>query len=264
MAELDRRDVMKGIVAGAALCVTGCVVDEPGDPGDTAVGTLDTAVGDWATGGTAMLAADYAITFDDTCAQECELTLGPCYAETLERRDISEGVDCLPTRVAFRVVDTDCNPVAGAVVDIWHCDPNGLYSGSDAQQMCTDGDSAARASRWFRGTQTTDADGRVDFDSCMPGWYSGRAVHIHFQVRVGGQSTLTSQFGFDAALIADVYANHPIYAARGQPDTPNGSDNIFSGNNDGSLLFDWRQADDGALVVYKTLVVRSSLSDPQC
>ncbi|MCA9567108.1 MAG: protocatechuate 3,4-dioxygenase [Myxococcales bacterium] len=218
----------------------------------------------WATGGTASLAAAYAVTFDDTCVQECELTLGPCYAETIERKDISEGIDGLPTRIAFRVVDVDCNPVEGAVVDIWHCAPNGLYSGSDAANMCTVGDSEARASRWFRGTQTTDADGRVDFDSCMPGWYSGRAVHVHFQVRVGGEASVTSQFGFDETLIQDVYANHPAYVSRGQPDTPTSSDNIFSGNADGSLLFDWEQAEDGALVIWKTLVVRRSLSDPTC
>src|SRR5690606_38974682 len=116
----------------------------------------------------------------------------------------------------------------------------------------------ARAGRWFRGMLTTDADGRVDFNTCLPGWYSGRAVHIHFQVRTAtGQASLTSQFGFDPALIADVHDNHPVYSPRGQPDTPNASDNIFRNNTDGSLLFDWYRADDGALVLFSTLVVRS-------
>ncbi|MCB9679753.1 MAG: protocatechuate 3,4-dioxygenase [Alphaproteobacteria bacterium] len=259
----DRRTVLAGLASVTALaCVD--LGERPGTLDDTAV-SGDTAVGTWATGGTASLAAAYAVTFDDTCVQECELTLGPCYAETIERRDISEGVDGLPMRLAFRVVDTDCNPVAGVVVDVWHCSPSGLYSGADAATMCTDGDSEARAGRWFRGMQTTDADGRVDFDTCMPGWYSGRAVHIHFQVRTaGGQASLTSQFGFDPTLLADVFANHPVYSPHGQPDTPNAQDNIFRSNNDGSLIFDWYQADDGALVVYKTLVVRADLSDPTC
>lgn len=272
----DRRTILAGLVSCTALaCVDGIDGSSsdsatptngttPTGGGDTTV-RGDTAIEDWATGGTAGLAATYAVDFDETCVQECELTLGPCYAETQERQDISEGEDGLPTRLAFRVVDTDCNPVEGVIVDVWHCAPNGLYSGSDAANMCTNGDSEARAGRWFRGMQTTDADGRVDFDTCMPGWYSSRAVHIHFQVRTsGGQASLTSQFGFDPSLVEDIFDRHPAYSSFGQPDTTNDSDNIFRGTNGGSLLFDWYQADDGALVIYKTLVIRSSLSDRAC
>lgn len=272
----DRRTLLAGLAGCVALSCVDVASDSAGvldtggtggpDTGSTAGrDTGSTTVGSWAVGGTAALAATYPVTFDDTCVQECELTLGPCYADTIERQDISEGVDGLPTRLAFRVVDTDCNPVEGVTVDVWHCAPNGLYSGDDAANMCTDGDSTARAGRWFRGTQVTDADGRVDFDTCMPGWYTSRAVHVHFQVRTsGGQTSLTSQFGFAPALVQDVFGTHPDYASYGQPDTSNDQDNIFRSNNDGSLLFDWYQADDGALVIYKTLVVRSSLSQPTC
>lgn len=256
---IDRRTLLAGFAATAAVACT-----PTGSDSDSGV-TADTgSSGDWANGTTALLAANYAVTFDDSCVQECELTLGPCYAETLERMDISEGYDGLPTRLAFRVVDTDCNPVEGVIVDVWHCDTAGVYSGDDASQMCTGGDSEAEAARWYRGMQTTDADGRVDFNTCMPGWYPSRAVHIHFQVRTSaGETSLTSQFGFAPDLVEDVFSNHPVYSPHGQPDTSNASDNIFGGNDDG-LIFDWHRASDGALVIYKTLVIRSSLSDPTC
>jgi protocatechuate 3,4-dioxygenase beta subunit len=263
--DLDRRHLLMGLAATVAC--TGSALTKDDDPAaaddtDDPV-TADTSGVAWATGGTAAMASSYDVTFDETCAQVCDLTLGPCYADTRDRRDISEAVDGLGTRMAFRVVDTDCAPVAGAVVDVWHCSPSGLYSGEDAAQMCTAGDSAARAGHWFRGTQITDADGRVDFDTCLPGWYPGRAVHIHFQVRVGGDAYVTSQLGFPTALLADVYANHPAYRSRGQPDTSNQQDNILR-DALATHLFAWRKADDGALVLSKTLVVRASLAQSAC
>ena len=260
--DVNRRQVMVGLVSGLTLASVGCnPTIDPDDTDSDSEGTSST--GAWATGSTALLAADYTLPFDDACTQTCELTLGPCYAQTQDRADISEGVEGLPTRVGFRVVDTDCNPVPNAIVDIWHCSPSGLYSGEDAVQMCTDGDAEARAGHWFRGKQTTNADGVVTFDTQMPGWYPGRAVHIHLQVLKGGDAYTVSQLGFDEDLLADVFANHPTYAAFGQPDTPNSSDNIL--NRDLSTsLFDWSQAEDGALVIWKTLVIRRSLNESTC
>lgn len=265
---LKRRDVLAGLLGTAALACT----DAGGIAGidtanwETGTSVLDTGKlsgVDWLTGGTASLGTAYDVDAASGCLQLCELTLGPCYAETLDRQDISEGVEGLPTRMVLRIVDTDCNPLPGVVVDVWHCAPSGLYSGSDAQDMCTDRDTAARASRWFRGLQTTDADGMATFDTCLPGWYSGRAVHIHFQVRVDGQAYVTSQLGFEQSLLSDVYGSHPDYVARGEPDTPNQRDNILASSLD-TNLFEWRQADDGALVVWKTIAIRGSLSEPTC
>lgn len=275
---LSRREFTRGVLGLAGLAAVGCggaasVTDDTasddtnsGTDGDTDSVVFDTDSADaWATGGTASMSGDYADPFTSnlgsTCALTCALTLGPCYAETLERQDVSEGVSGLPMRLALQIVDDGCEPVSGAVVDIWHCSPSGLYSGADAADMCTTGDSAARASKWFRGTQTTDASGRVDFDSCFPGWYSSRAVHIHFQVRKGGKEYVTSQLFFPQALIRDVFANHPEYKSYGQPDTPNAQDNIYSGT-DAEVA--WTRASDGALVAAKTVAIRSSLSDALC
>lgn len=36
---------------------------------------------------------------------------------------------------------------------------------------------------WLRGVQQTDEDGMVEFDTIVPGWYSGRTAHIHVKVR---------------------------------------------------------------------------------
>src|SRR5687767_9142353 len=70
-----------------------------------------------------------------------------------------------------------CAPLAGALVDIWQCDAMGAYSDARDQSFNTTGQ------KFLRGYQVTDADGRVRFTTIYPGWYPGRAVHIHFKVR---------------------------------------------------------------------------------
>lgn len=264
---VSRRTVTVGLIrAAGAFALIGCpagpVVDtdprdtDDTDPGDT--DPIDTDVPSWATGGTAALAASYPDPFADDpggCLTVHELTLGPCYAETLDRRDISEGVDGLPVRLLIRVVDAACAPVPGAVVDIWHCAPNGLYSAEDAPNLCTTGDAAARAGRWFRGLQTTGPDGVASFDSCFPGWYPGRAVHIHFQIRLNGASSATSQLFFEQALVAQVFDEHPVYAPRGQPDRPNPSDGIFNQADPDSVVLRAARQSDGALLAWKTVAL---------
>ncbi|HMV70237.1 MAG TPA: protocatechuate 3,4-dioxygenase [Myxococcota bacterium] len=284
---MSRRDLCVGLLtlAGAGAlgaCRSGGAVTQGADDGEppdsddpvadtdpttsdpTETGSADVA---WATGGTASMTGEYADPFTDeaaACALLCPLTLGPCYAETVERKDISEGWTGLPARLALQVVDEACDPVAGATIDVWHTSFAGLYSGDDAAQMCTNGDTEARAHRFFRGAQTTDADGRVDFDTCFPGWYSSRTVHIHFTIRRDGQEYLTSQLFFPQELIRDVFANHPEYRGFGQPDTTNTSDTVLGDADAGPYTLSARRMADGALLAWKRLVIRSSLATSVC
>ncbi|HNH47155.1 MAG TPA: protocatechuate 3,4-dioxygenase [Myxococcota bacterium] len=225
---------------------------------------------EWATGGTAAMSGSYADPFgaESSCAMTCAMTLGPCYGETVERQDISEGYTGLPVRLALKIVDESCEPVKGMVVDIWHASLAGLYSGADTSEMCTDGDRDMITHQYFRGRQTTDASGRVDFDTCFPGWYSGRAVHVHFQVRTGATEGsgeyVTSQLFFEPTLIQEVFANHPEYSSRGQPDTPNSSDKVLGNNDPAPYTLTAAKQADGALLAWKTIVIRSSLSEQLC
>ncbi len=274
---MTRRRILKGMgVAVATLplarLVAACGVGtDPIDDLDTGVAPDAGAGGSgWATGGTAAMtqAASYPDPFaagiGTVCALTCEATLGPCYATTVERQDISEGEDGLPVRLALLVVNEQCEPIPGATVDIWHAGPGGLYSGEDASDFCTSGDAEARAARWFRGVQTTDAQGRVNFDTCFPGWYSSRTIHIHFTVRVDGSEFVTSQLYFDDALNDDIIDTQPLYDARGPRDTTNQDDTVISGDAVADALFQTERMADGALLAWKTLVLRSSLSEARC
>jgi protocatechuate 3,4-dioxygenase beta subunit len=239
---VTRRKVLQAIGV-APLAAVACTSSSDGGGDDDSSGAPDASPGPdadpdgWATGGTdAMTDQDsYPDPFEDgpgaTCALTCAATLGPCYADTLDRKDISEGEDGLPVRMAFLVVDDNCQPVPNAIVDVWHTSANGFYSGSDASAQCTLGNADAESKRFFRGVQTTDARGRVDFDTCFPGWYSGRTIHIHFQVRVGGTEYLTSQLYWPDSLCDEIIDTQPIYSARGERKTTNATDGRYSSSD---------------------------------
>lgn len=178
------------------------------------------------------------------CVVRPELTEGPYFVDgQLNRRDIrvdpSDGSikEGLPLRLIYRVSDVTggmCAPLAGAQVDVWHCDADGVYSGVQDMSFDTSGQ------MWLRGYQVTDEKGIADFITIVPGWYSGRAVHIHFKIRTEPENEqgyeFTSQFFFDPEQIETIYAEPP-YAAKGLPDTPNSRDNIFQGS-DGLLTLE--------------------------
>lgn len=229
--------------------------------------TTDTLDGDnsdvaWATGGTDSMTVTYPNPFDEGLGNVCEVatdqtTEGPCYSDTVEREDISEGRDGLPTRLCFKLVDSSCNPIEGAVIDIWHCDTSGIYSGDGMQAVnfCTNGLSEYTSNDFFRGTQTTDSDGVVWFSTCFPGWYSSRAVHIHFKVIVNGRTSVTSQVGFDDTLVDEILENEPVYSDRGTPDTHNYDDTVFPSSGYEEYAMSTAKMSDGSMLAWKALMV---------
>lgn len=265
---------------------TGGSTGEPGSTGgSTGEGSTGGSSGDptgavdcgeasaWASGGTAAMTAQdcYPDPFKGgvpSCVLICETTAGPCTtATTIDRKDVSEGFAGLPVRLALLVVNADtCEPVAGAKVEIWHTQRTGVYSGvTPNPQMCYGKDPGAAGYMYFRGSQTAGADGRVDFDTCFPGWYSGRAIHIHFRVYHGEEVYTVSQLFFDDALNAEIFASHPDYQEFGQPNTTSSNDNIIGKTADKTpYMLDVQRMPDGAMLASKVVAIRGSLQDPKC
>jgi len=142
-----------------------------------------------------------------------------------------EGLPLLLTIRILRANATGCAPLAGAVVDIWHCDAQGVYSGVQDRYANTVGQS------FLRGYQITDVDGLAQFTTIYPGWYPGRTPHIHFKVRAtdaaGRELEFTSQLYFDDAISDRVFAQAP-YNRRSGRGTRNENDALFRRN--GELL----------------------------
>lgn len=114
-----------------------------------------------------------------------------------------KGVALLITLTVLDKIE-GCNPLLNALVDIWHCDNHGYYSeygGSGMQQ------NDLTQEHFLRGRQATDANGRVSFISIFPGYYRGRAPHIHLEVLNGEErSLLVTQIAFTEEICDKVYA----------------------------------------------------------
>jgi protocatechuate 3,4-dioxygenase beta subunit len=184
--------------------------------------------------------------FDDSasCTLTAEETEGPYYfdADSI-RSDIREDRKGTRLRLGVRVRDADsCGALRNAVVDIWHCDATGLYSGFESASTGGPGGGRSDNEKYLRGAQVTDADGIVEFVTVYPGWYSGRTTHIHAKVHVDNQTALTTQFFFDDDVSERIYNRTPYSQHTGR-DIFNEDDGIF----DSSLLLDLRRDGDGYL-----------------
>jgi hypothetical protein len=135
--------------------------------------------------------------------------------EQLDRADITEGYPGHPLRLGLRVVDQACRPIPDSRVEIWHTDATGDYS---SYQDNGSGKDEGAGTTFLRGIRTADAEGIVEFQTLYPGWYEGRAVHIHVTAWIGSSSVLTTQLYFDEAYTEAVYRAAP-YAEFGPPDT---------------------------------------------
>jgi protocatechuate 3,4-dioxygenase beta subunit len=155
-----------------------------------------------------------------SCAVTPSETAGP-YPSRADflRSDIREDRQGTALTLTVTVVNANsgCAAVANAEVEIWHCDVAGDYSQYGSQTART----------FLRGIQTTNAAGQVAFTTIYPGWYQGRATHIHAEVTVSGRSAKVTQIAFPESVNNTVHASG-VYASRGTNPTSNGSDGIFS------------------------------------
>ena len=163
-----------------------------------------------------------------TCVLAPELTEGPYYIDGEKvRRNITEGRPGAPLALRLAVVDAStCKPINGAVVDIWHADAGGVYSGFGQ----------GSGNRTFmRGIQRTGADGIATFQTVYPGWYPGRTVHIHVKVHVRGNVVHTGQLFFADTVTNAVFRRSP-YSRRLNRTTRNADDSIFVNGGRNSLV----------------------------
>lgn len=223
---LSRREILALFsAAGAATLLSACAPLNV--PGATTSSTEVAAV------------ASTNATLPIGCVVRPELTEGPLFVEEdLNRSDIrldpsngnvSEGVQFDLIFNITQLNDSACVPLSGVQVDIWHCDAEGVYSDTDQLGFQTVGQ------KFLRGYQVTDDRGVVKFTTIYPGWYVGRAVHIHFKIRTDDGYDFTSQLFFDDTLTDEVFTAAP-YNTRGERNLRNTDDGIFNQSGDQLML----------------------------
>jgi protocatechuate 3,4-dioxygenase beta subunit len=226
-------------------------------PTTTAAATTPTTAAT-ATPGVAVLAA--------------EMTEGPYWLDlNLVRSDIREDQPGAPFTMKLTVVDVASGkPIEGANVDVWHCDAEGIYSGftgASAAANPSGGQAGAQPSgggnpppgapaggqpggrggagggaqntddkTFLRGIQPTDKTGVATFTTVYPGWYTGRTVHIHVKVNVGGKTIHTGQLFFDDTYTDTVFKDNVPYNTRPARQMRNANDGIYNGGGAGSIF----------------------------
>jgi protocatechuate 3,4-dioxygenase beta subunit len=187
------------------------------------------------------------------CVVRPAMTPGPYYVdEKLDRSDIRRdptdgtvkaGAALLLTLSVARITKDGCAPLQGAIVDLWQCDAEGVYSDAvDPRYFDTTG------RKFLRGYQITDASGVVTFTTIYPGWYPTRTPHIHYKIRAAAPDArayeLVSQMYFDEALSDRIYARPP-YAGRGKRTVSNLTDRIYRESGGRQSMLAVTPANDG-------------------
>ena len=175
-------------------------------------------------------------------------TQGPYFVDGVPNRselrsESSDGSiqDGIPLRLIINVYNVSgytngntsglCVPFSGAKVDIWEANPQGIYSG-----VAEDG---TEGKDFLRGYQIADYNGTVQFTTVYPGWYEGRAIHIHVKVRSleGTQNPFewTSQFYLNNSINELVHKQLP-YSDHGPVSMLNEQDGIYAGPSTDGLV----------------------------
>ncbi|KAN0117870.1 extracellular dioxygenase-like protein [Hyaloscypha variabilis] len=187
-------------------------------------------------------ATDEAILFagNNSCVLSPEVTQGPYYVSgEYVRENLVEDQEGVELILDTQVIDmATCDPVSGAMIEIWHCNSTGVYSGIIASGNGDSSDTANINATFLRGLQLTDAEGVAQFTTLFPGHYTSRANHIHVLAHFNGTSYANGTYGggyvshvgqlfFDQDLITQVEATSP-YSTNTQDLTTNANDTIFS------------------------------------
>jgi len=205
---LPRRELLAALGAGLGAAFTACA------------SSPTSATGTGITTGTSTTGC--AITPSETDGPYPDKT-GMLSNAAFFRRDVREDRIGLPLTLTLTIVNVNdsCNPVSGANVEMWQCDATGNYS--EYSQPGYDG----TGKTFLRGLQTTDASGQATFVTIYPGWYAGRATHVHVEVFRGVSPVKTTQIAFPEDITRAVYATG-VYAPKGQNPTTNSGDMVFS------------------------------------
>ena len=212
--KLNRREAIEALGAVGVAFMVGC--------GSSPTSPTTTTSTSGSSGTTGAGTSSCAVTPGETAGPYPD-RIGMINNTAYFRQDITEGKSGLALALTLSIVNvpSSCSAVSGANVEIWQCDATGNYS--EYSQPGYNG----TGQTFLRGVQTTDNNGTVAFRTIYPGWYMGRATHIHVEVFVNGAVVKTTQIAFPEEVSAAVYRTG-VYASHGQNATANAADNVFS------------------------------------
>ncbi|WP_133909717.1 intradiol ring-cleavage dioxygenase [Streptomyces sp. NBC_00582] len=217
------------------VLIGGSAVAAAGGLAIAGMASADTTTSESGSSAAAAKASTSSSAASGVCTLNAEVTEGPYSLEgALVREDIREDKEGFEVQYTFTVVDqaNDCAPLADALVEIWHCDALGEYSGFVGGNGHKEEDNGT----FLRGGQMTDENGQCSITSIWPGHYVSRAVHVHMRVHTdvtltddsytGGDVIHTGQLFFDPDINEEIQATSP-YSANTTKETALADDSIY-------------------------------------
>lgn len=235
-----RRNILTGMAASGLTLAAGKTLAEDRAMIEAAKGRNSTTICDNSGVPVSAVENRFAILEDFDAGQSCTLSPdtveGPYFicTDSMIGKDITGGMPGQPLNLALRVVDQTCTPIPGAIVDAWHCDARGNYSGHTVDPDVFVRPAPGRRTpdaltRFLRGVLATDADGIAEFAAIYPGYYFGRPIHTHYKVHVGNKAFMTSQALYPETINEQVMAMAPYSDPRTSRRTLNNRDMPFIG-----------------------------------
>jgi protocatechuate 3,4-dioxygenase beta subunit len=218
---MERKNFLKSLLVGAAstsVLVQACSKDDISAAESSSTSGTSTST----TGSTSGSSSGCSVAPTET--EGPFPTKSPASYVRSDIRDDRTGYK-LTVNITINNSNNSCSALANALVDIWHCDAEGNYSeyGGSGMQATN-----YQSVHFLRGRQTTSSAGLVTYTSIFPGWYSGRATHIHVHVyNAAGNSLKVTQIAFPEGTGTALTAVGG-YKKGFSGYTYNASDNVFS------------------------------------
>ncbi|RPE44261.1 dioxygenase-like protein [Streptomyces sp. Ag109_O5-1] len=180
------------------------------------------------------------------CTLTEEQTEGPYYLDgALVRTNITEGKSGIALSLALTVVNSACTVIPNALVEVWHADALGEYSG----YVGNNGHSESDDGTFLRGGVLTNSSGVANITTIYPGWYQGRCIHIHVKVHTG--VTLTSDGSFSGGTTVhtgQLFIDETITTAVAKV-SPYSTNTVTRTTLSGDSVYDGGGASSGLLTV---------------
>lgn len=102
--------------------------------------------------------------------------------------------------IGFKLVNIHkCQPIQGAICDLWQCNAFGEYSGFGEYKN----------ERFLRGRQISDNLGFVEYTSIYPSYYDNRTNHLHLKINYQNKDLLTTQLYFPQIYNNEIQKTNP-------------------------------------------------------
>ena len=209
---------------------------------------------------------------DDICVLTTKATEGPFYINSPNRSDIKEDKKGKHLDLKLQLLSyPDCTPIEGAIVEIWHCDANGTYSGypelgHDIWEFLKHAEFGSKLhiepkneNTFLRGAQITDSDGYVKFSTILPGWYDPRMPHIHFKAIVNGKEEIASELFFEEEFFNKVFTTTEPYIKYGKSPYGHSNDKVLETFPDGNgLVLSTKENGNGTTMAFAKIGLKTS------